>query len=118
MRNLLICMLLPMFILVGCSGSTYILTGEKRAPTTPDKVKVYSASDRPAKYKAIAEITSKKMSAFLTDQIASDSAIEMLKEQAALLGANGLILGSRTYVEEGYDSRVYMTGVAIHVDAK
>lgn len=116
MRNLLICMLLPMFILAGCSGSTYILTGEKRAPTTPDKVKVYSAADSPARYKAIAEITSKKMSAFLSDQSATDSAIEMLKEQAAQLGANGLILGRRTYVEEGFDSRVYMTGVAIYVE--
>ena len=116
MRHLLVYMLFPIFILVGCSGSTYILTGEKRTPTTPDKVKVYSAADRPAKYKAIAEITSKKMSAFRSDQSASDSAIEMLKEQAALLGANGLILGSRRYVEQGFDSRVYMTGVAIHIE--
>ena len=112
MRNLLLSFVI--LVLTGCSSSSYILTGEQRAPTTPDKVQVYFPSKTPAHYKVIAEITAKKMRAFRSDQDATNSAIEMLKEQAAQLGANGLILGGRKFIYQGFDSKLFMTGIAIH----
>ena len=67
------------------------ISGSARAPITADQVTVYSTA--PANYEKIAVLTASSKSAFTPGgQKSVDKVVERLKEQAAKLGANGLIL--------------------------
>jgi len=78
-------------LLVGCAAESHVLVGTARAPISPDQVKIYVHP--PAKYEEIAIIdASSKSSAAFTDQQKMDKAIARLKEEAAKLGANGILL--------------------------
>ena len=79
------------FILIGCAASSHIIVGQKRPPISPAMVKLYNKP--PAKYDEIAIIdSSSKNSWAVTDQGKVDVAIERLKEEAANLGANGILI--------------------------
>jgi hypothetical protein len=79
-------------LLVGCAASSHVLVGTARPPISPDQVKIYLHP--PAKYEEIAIIdASSKNSGAFTDQGKMDKAIARLKEEAAKLGANGILLG-------------------------
>lgn len=74
-----------------CASSGPVMMGTARAPITPDQVTLYSTL--PANAEKIAVITASNKSAFTTGgQKSVDKVVERLKEQAAKLGANGLIL--------------------------
>lgn len=78
-------------ILVGCataSGSV-IVTGVKRDPIDPSLVKLYS--EAPSKYEVIGIVSASSDSGW-TEQDSVDYAVEELKNQAAKLGANGILL--------------------------
>jgi hypothetical protein len=78
------------FLLSSCASS-HIITGKPRPPIDPAQVKLYSTA--PAKYDEIAIIeASSKSSWSITDQGKIDVVIERLKEEAAKLGANGVLL--------------------------
>lgn len=80
---------------VGCASS-HILVGKARPPISPEQVKIYLRP--PAKYEEIAILeASSKSSWAVTQQGKMNKAIERLKEEAARLGANGILLqGSGT----------------------
>jgi hypothetical protein len=78
-------------LLVGCAASSYVLVGTARPPISPDQVKIYLHP--PAKYDEIAIIdASSRGSAAFTDQQKMNKAIARLKDEAARLGANGILL--------------------------
>lgn len=78
-------------VLVGCASS-HVLTGTPRPAISPDQVKVY-VSPPPVQYEQIAILnTSSRGSFSFTAQGKTDKVIARLKEQAAKLGANGLLL--------------------------
>ena len=79
----------------GCASS-HILVGKARPPISPEQVKVYLRP--PAKYEEIALLeASSKNSLAVTQQGKTNKAIERLREEAAQLGANGILLqGSGT----------------------
>lgn len=78
-------------LLVGCATSSHVLIGTARAPISPDRVKVYLQP--PAKYEQIATIdASSRGSLTITSQQNMDKAIARLKQEAARLGANGILL--------------------------
>jgi hypothetical protein len=88
-------MRLPFFFaaafLVGCAAESHVLVGTARPPISPDQVKIYVHA--PAKYEEIAIIdASSKGSPAFTDQQKMDKAIARLKDEAAKLGANGILL--------------------------
>jgi hypothetical protein len=88
--NLLVLSLISL-IIVGCSASSHIVVGQTRPPISPSMVKLYSKA--PAKYEEIAIIDSSSKSSWaITDQGKVDVAIERLKEEAASLGANGILI--------------------------
>jgi uncharacterized protein YbjQ (UPF0145 family) len=88
MRTLLVVTLLA---LAACAPTTQIVTGTARPPISPAEVKIYSHA--PAAYEEIAVLTASSKSMFTSGgQKAIDKVVERLKEQAARLGANGLIL--------------------------
>jgi hypothetical protein len=78
-------------LLGGCSTTSHVLVGTARPPISPDSVRVYLQP--PPKYETIATIdASSKGSLALTGQQNMDKAIGRLKEEAAKLGANGILL--------------------------
>jgi hypothetical protein len=82
---------LAVFCLAGCAAESYVLVGTARPPISPDQVKIYLHP--PAKYDEIAIVdASSKNSGAFTDQQKINKAIARLKEEAASLGANGVLL--------------------------
>jgi hypothetical protein len=78
-------------LLTGCSTTSHVLLGTPRPPISPAEVRVYAQP--PPKYEQIAAIdASSKGSLAVTGQQNMDKAIERMKEEAAKLGANGILL--------------------------
>jgi hypothetical protein len=83
--------------LLGCATDAVIVTGVARPPISPAEVKIYSQP--PPGFQEIAILNASKSVAFTTGgQKTVDKVIEGLKEQAAKLGANGVLL-------EGFSDR-------------
>jgi len=77
--------------LAGCSTSSYVLVGTPRSPISPDSVRVYLQP--PPHYQQIATITGTSQGSMaLTSQQNMDKAVERMKQVAAKLGANGILL--------------------------
>lgn len=71
--------------------SSHVLVGTPRPPIAPAQVKVYLHP--PKKYEEIAVLdTSSRESLAITAQGKTDKVIERLKNEAAKLGANGILL--------------------------
>ncbi|WP_319587946.1 hypothetical protein [uncultured Desulfobulbus sp.] len=102
--------------MVACASGSAIVTGTKRTPLEPSQVKLYLES--PAKFEVIG-IVNASSDAGWTEQGSVDYAVQELKNQAAKLGANGVLLGatgeSTSTVVGGYGTG-YM--YAIPVTAK
>ncbi|MGF1777965.1 hypothetical protein [Vibrio nomapromontoriensis] len=77
--------------LTGCASGSSILVGEAREPIDPGSVRFYA--EPPEIYETIALVNASS-DAGLTKQSSIDYAIEELKNQAAKLGANGVLLGA------------------------
>jgi uncharacterized protein YbjQ (UPF0145 family) len=120
---------LAVIILAGCATGTALVTGEKRAPISPDQVRIFNSP--PAQFEVIATVQAQS-DAGMTMQQKQDSALEELKAQAAKVGANGLLIGQigeqvqtgSTYVpmaSGGYIvpgagvKKAYLSGTAIYV---
>ncbi|HEV2228426.1 MAG TPA: hypothetical protein VGR86_05670 [Steroidobacteraceae bacterium] len=74
-----------------CATSSHVLIGTARPPIPPESVRVYYTP--PPKYEEIAHISaSSQGSLALTSQQNMDKAIQRLKEEAAKVGANGILL--------------------------
>jgi hypothetical protein len=76
---------------VGCASSSHIIVGKIRPAIAPNQVRLYIRP--PTNYEEIAILNaSSRHSWKFTEQGRTDKAIERLKEAAARLGANGLLL--------------------------
>ena len=83
--------------LAACASDSIVMTGTARPPIPPSEVRIYSRP--PPAFEEIAILNASKSSAFTTGgQKTVDKVIAGLKEQAAKLGANGVIL-------EGFSDR-------------
>ncbi len=83
-------------VLLACASGSAIVTGKTRQPVAPNQVKIYL--EPPASFEIIG-LVSASSDAGWTEQGSVDYALEELKNQAAKLGANGLLLvstGDRT----------------------
>jgi hypothetical protein len=97
-------------MIAACAPSTQILTGAARPPIAATEVKIYSTP--PPVFQEIAVLTASNKSAFGTGgQKSIDKVVERLKEQAAKLGANGLIL------EDFYDRQTASIGTGVGSDS-
>jgi hypothetical protein len=102
--------------LVGCTivDGSGVLTGIKRSPITAEKVRLYRAP--PAKFEEIGIVFASAGHDFRSNSGIMQTAVDRLKEEAAKLGANGVLLtelkerdAARTVVGLGTSST---TGVA------
>jgi tetrahydromethanopterin S-methyltransferase subunit F len=96
MKNSLLALLL---IVAGCATGSHIVTGNARPAISPDAVKVYSIA--PANSEVVG-IVSAGIEA--SGQWATDKTVEELKKQAALIGANGLLLGGVSQAQNSQTS--------------
>jgi hypothetical protein len=78
-------------LLAGCASS-HVLVGTARPPISPDAVRIYLHP--PANYEeiAIVDASSRGGVPAFTDQQKVNKTIERLKEEAAEVGANGILL--------------------------
>ena len=78
-------------MLLGCATSSHVMIGNARPPISPESVRVYVQP--PEKYEEIAAIDATSQGSFaITSQQNMDKAITRMKEEAAKLGANGVLL--------------------------
>ena len=98
MKKLVLLYTIVLFLLQGCYPVSHIVIGEKKNPINANLVEVYS--DFPDEYEKVAMIEAssdfafKDMSLEITDQRKTDKALARLKEEAASLGANGIVIQS------------------------
>jgi hypothetical protein len=73
-------------------ATSHVMLGKARPPITPDQVQIYTGPP-PARYDQIASLDTSSSGSFsFTAQGKSDKVIERLKNEAAKLGANGVLL--------------------------
>ena len=78
-------------VLLGCSTSSHVMIGSAHPPISPESVRIYLQP--PEKYEQIATLDASSQGSFaITSQQNMDKAIARLKEEAAKLGANGVLL--------------------------
>ena len=81
----------PAALLLGCATSSHVMIGTARPPISPESVRVYVQP--PEKYEEIATLDTSSQGSFaITGQQNMDKAIARMKEEAAKLGANGILL--------------------------
>jgi len=79
------------FLLLGCSTSSHVMIGTARPPISPESVRIYVQP--PPQYEEIATLDATSQGSFaVTSQQNMDKAVSRLKEEAAKLGANGVLL--------------------------
>ena len=91
--------MLLLAVLSACASSRAVLVGRARPPISPDRVRIYLEPPE-SPYEQIANLAASSRGSFaLTTHGKIDKVIERLKNQAARLGANGVLLhgvGSRS----------------------
>jgi hypothetical protein len=79
-------------LLLAACASSHVMIGKARAPISPDDVQVYTRPPT-VPYEEIARLQTSSQGSFsFTAQGKTDSVIKRLKEEAAKLGANGVLL--------------------------
>jgi hypothetical protein len=82
---------LAVLTLVACASGSAIVTGKARTPIPPEQVRLYL--EPPRDFEVIALVSASRDAGW-TEQGSVDYAIVELKNQAAKLGANGVLLGA------------------------
>jgi hypothetical protein len=88
-RSALAILAMAVLALTACASGSAIVTGTKRAPIKPEQVRLYL--DTPTAFETIG-LVSATSDAGLNEQDSVNFAIKELKNQAAKLGANGVLL--------------------------
>ena len=121
--------LLVVGMLAACASS-HVLVGQARGSISPDQVRVYLRP--PAQFEEIALVESSSRGSFaITAQARTDKVIERLKKEAALLGANGIVIqnvadlssgsvgsGFATATVSGSTTNVVGTGISATILSK
>jgi len=81
--------LIAVLLLAGCASGSSIVVGEVREPIDSSQVVQYFKF--PENYELIGIVTAPS-DAGLTEQVSGGRAVEELKNQAAKLGANGILI--------------------------
>lgn len=83
--------LIAILFLAGCASGSSIVVGETKEAIDPSQVKLYL--ETPDIYEVIGIVTASSDAGW-TEQDSVDYAVEELKNQAANLGANGVLIES------------------------
>lgn len=96
-------------ILSGCASGSHVVTGNQHQPVPTEAVQLYQVA--PAHYEIIGMVTAKARG---SRQRRMDAAVRQLKHQAAVMGANGIIMNP---IETAglTDRKTVLSGQAIFV---
>jgi hypothetical protein len=112
LQRFILCFLVCVTLAItACATGSAIVTGNTRDPVAPEQVRIYL--EPPADFEVIG-LVSASSEAGWTEQGSLDYATEELKNQAAKLGANGVLLVSSGY--RGYAKTIQ--GKAIFVEER
>lgn len=106
----IVCLVLMTLVVTACATGSMLLTGRKRPAIDPSQVIVYAVA--PAHYEVIGIIKSRSMSGW-NDQDKANNALTDMKERAAAVGANGILLqniGDQTNIVAGVSQSFSGTG--------
>ncbi|MGH8137705.1 MAG: hypothetical protein ACREVV_05855 [Steroidobacteraceae bacterium] len=95
-----------MAVLIACASSNHVLVGSARPPIPITEVRVYSTPPQAFEEIAVLNASSKSMLG-PGSQRAMDKVVDQLKDEAAKLGANGIIL------EEFSDAQTASLGTGV-----
>jgi hypothetical protein len=110
-RESAIIIALAIAVLSSCVSS-HVIVGKVRPPISPDQVQLYLHPPM-AKYEEVALLDSNSNRSFsFTEQGKTDAVIGRLKEEAAKLGANGIILNGVSDQAAGSVSTGYGSATA------
>lgn len=88
-------------VLSACSSSSHTIIGQQREAIPTSAVVVYSTP--PAHYEKVAILKSSSRNAWrFTQDGKKEAALERLKEEAASIGANGILIEKRGKERSGY----------------
>jgi hypothetical protein len=90
MRRALLLLLVLALALVGCASNSHLITGSPRPPIDPSQVRVYF-SPPPGGYEEIAQLQTASGAFTYGEQNKMNAVIAKLREEAAKLGANGVL---------------------------
>ena len=94
---------LTSLMISACSSSSHVMIGKEKAPIAPEMVVIYSQA--PLSFEKIAMIKASSHNAWrFTAKGKQAAALERLKEEAASLGANGILIQRRGQEKSGYIS--------------
>ena len=95
-------------LLAGCAitSGTSVVVGNTRPQTKPEEIRLYTKP--PAKYEEIAIISADSAHDFMDKQALMDNAIAKLKDEAAKVGANGILLDSVGDFDIGSSGAVFV----------
>lgn len=102
-----------LFILAGCASGSVIVVGAKRDPVSVDQVRLYL--DPPKEFEVIGLVMASSDAGW-TEQGSMDYAVDELKQQAAMIGANGVLLvstGEKTTTAVGGSGPGYFYGIPV-----
>lgn len=101
--------LATLVILTGCASGSHVVTGNQHQPVPTEAVQLYQVA--PAHYEIIGMVTAKARG---SRQRRMDTAVRQLKHQAAVMGANGIIMNP---IETAglTDRKTVLSGLAIFV---
>jgi hypothetical protein len=88
-RRALLLLPLTALAIAACASGSAIVTGNRRPPVAPEQVTLYLES--PAEFEVIGLVNASSDAGW-TQQGSLDYAIRELKKQAAMLGANGVLI--------------------------
>jgi len=89
MKQTIIILTILIFVLFGCATGSTIITGEVRPSIDPSEVRIYL--EPPSQYETIGIVEASSDVEF-SRQSAQDRVINELKNRAAKIGANGILL--------------------------
>ena len=92
MRRIKAALVVAILVVTGACTTSHVMIGKARPPISPEQVVIYT---RPPEmpYEEIARIETSSQGSFsFTAQGKTDAVIRRLKEEAAKLGANGVLL--------------------------
>ncbi len=90
MKTLFLALLMLSLGACAITNESTLIIGEKREATVSENVVIYTAT--PEKYQEIAIVTADAAHDFMSKQALLDIAVQNLKEEAAKVGANGILL--------------------------
>ena len=106
----LVATLLILACISGCTTGSAIVTGQERSPIDPAAVTLYA--EPPECYELVGSVEAASGVFFFYDKAAEERAFVELKEQAATIGANGVMeweVGEKVEWGTHYDPNTGMT---------